>query len=379
MLQYHKAARSYVHNYYEKDIYFMYELMWAMAREAKAIARSVSLEGMEYQNALVATWFRFVGAADLMEGPSTAGPTLLKYFFDEVSYPEADRVLVQEAIAVAEGQRMPLTKMQQVVCDALNSRLAQPDFLDRIVMLKEEMNRHMGISNGTKYFTEGYHAIFLKTLYYTGYAQARYVTGKNINQQLMVKKMQGKEKLVIPETKLNNRETEDLFKIAFRNYNHLVSVADSKAALLIRVSSVMTSVMLAFGISKTEEYPQLLWPVVLLLVTCMLTILLSILASRPQQNSFSEEASSHSYQHFFFGSFDLIDPRFRHVDWKSFYDQLNSLFGGQRQRVYIEACKELYNVRKVLSKKFSYLSIAYWVFISGLLLSIAAFIYCRQL
>lgn len=40
----------------------------------------------------------------------------------------------------------------------------------------------------------------------------------------------------------------------------------------------------------------------------------------------------------------------------------------------MEVFKESYNVRKVLSKKFTYLSIAYWVFMIGLLVSITVFI-----
>jgi len=40
----------------------------------------------------------------------------------------------------------------------------------------------------------------------------------------------------------------------------------------------------------------------------------------------------------------------------------------------MELFKEAFNVRKVLSKKFNYLSLAYWVFILGLLASIIAFV-----
>lgn len=184
----------------------------------------------------------------------------------------------------------------------------------------------------------------------------------------MPKEVKEKDKL------LNHKETEDLFRITFRNYNHLISVADSKSALLIRVSSIITSVMLAFGITKTERYPWIFWPVIILLVTSTATILLAVLASRPRHSSLDKDVS----QQFFFGSFDLTDPRFKKVDWPSFYSQINSLFGGHRQLLFVEACKELFNVRKVLSRKFTYLSVAYWVFISGLLLSILLFAICLR-
>ncbi len=51
---------------------------------------------------------------------------------------------------------------------------------------------------------------------------------------------------------LSNKETEDLFfKLAFRNYNHLISVADSKASLLIRYKfRFFISVMIAFVLGE---------------------------------------------------------------------------------------------------------------------------------
>lgn len=172
---------------------------------------------------------------------------------------------------------------------------------------------------------------------------------------------------------LSNKETEDLFKIAFRNYNHLISVADSKASLLINVNSIIISIMLAFIISRIKTNMILLWPTTLLLMVCTVTIFLAILASRPRKNSFLEDKRSGSYQKFYFGSFDLIDPSFGHVTWENYYEKLNELFNNA-ENVYLEIYKESFNVRKVLSKKFNYLSKAYWVFIIGLLLSIITFV-----
>jgi hypothetical protein len=97
---------------------------------------------------------------------------------------------------------------------------------------------------------------------------------------------------------LSNKETEDLFKIAFRNYNHLISVADSKASLLINVNSIIISVMIAFVLGKIDKLFFILWPTIILLAVCLGTILLAILASRPQSNSFLENRSSLSYQRF---------------------------------------------------------------------------------
>jgi Family of unknown function (DUF5706) len=173
---------------------------------------------------------------------------------------------------------------------------------------------------------------------------------------------------------LTNKETEDLFKLAFRNYNHLISVADSKASLLIRVNSLLISVMIAFVLGKIEKAYFILWPTVVLLSFCLATILLAILASKPRRNSLMEDRKSKTYQRFFFGSFDMIDPTLPGIQWDEYFQGMSDLFCQSRDSVYIEIYKESFNVRKVLYKKFYYLSWAYWVFIFGLLISVISFV-----
>jgi len=173
---------------------------------------------------------------------------------------------------------------------------------------------------------------------------------------------------------LSNKETEDLFKLAFRNYNHLISVADSKASLLIRVNSLLISVMIAFVLGKIEKEYFILWPTVVLLTVCLATILLSILASKPRRNSLMEDRTSKTFQRFFFGSFDMIDPTLPNVQWDEYFQGMSELFCQSRDSVYLEIYKESFNVRKVLFKKFNYLSWAYWVFIFGLLISVISFV-----
>lgn len=47
-----------------------------------------------------------------------------------------------------------------------------------------------------------------------------------------------------------NKESEDLFKIAFRNYLNLIGIADKKAGLLIQVNSILASVIIGFVAKK---------------------------------------------------------------------------------------------------------------------------------
>jgi hypothetical protein len=77
---------------------------------------------------------------------------------------------------------------------------------------------------------------------------------------------------------------------------------------------------------------------------------------------------------FFFGSFDKLDPGFRHVTLDKYSADMFDLFKGNKKLVFDELIKESFLVRKVLSKKFGYLDIAYKVFFVGLVIIVLTFL-----
>jgi Family of unknown function (DUF5706) len=390
-IPYHKTAEQFIASWIEsnpdKNIRPSFRLAAQTAKEAKAIGKSLSLERTDYQNAVVAAWFWWPGLVDITKH-NDFRDNLLTIFFDESGYPADERVKVRKALDIIVGNKEPANDVERIVADAVNSQFSSPDLVKHITILYNEASRLTGIVNEETRFFMYFKNAFLNTSLYSDYAVKHYTAGRETNFSVLEKKIQKLEapghplQLMAPKpvngTILTNRETDDFFKIAFRNYNHLVSVADSKASLLINVNSIIISVMLAFVIGKAGSNTVLLWPTIILLAVCVATIFLSVLASRPQKNILSGDKHTHSYQRFFFGGFDLIDPGFRHVEWEEYFDQLSALFSSAKEKVWLEVYRETFNVRKVLSKKFNYLAIAYWVFIIGLMLSITAFIIAIQ-
>ena len=72
--------------------------------------------------------------------------------------------------------------------------------------------------------------------------------------------------------------------------------------------------------------------------------------------------------------FDLTGNEFSKADWDTYSVELDALLKGGKEKIYNEMYKEAFNVRKVLGRKFTYLSYAYWVFMIGLFISIIAFV-----
>ncbi|QEC66594.1 hypothetical protein FRZ67_04510 [Panacibacter ginsenosidivorans] len=172
---------------------------------------------------------------------------------------------------------------------------------------------------------------------------------------------------------LSSKQRGQLFKIAFRNYIDLVSVADKKAGLLIQVNSIVVTIGYGFFIKTTENNYLNYLPVAIIMVGSLITIFFSVLASKPRRNDLNY-INAVDKEFFFFGSFDRLDSNFKNVSWDKYSNDMKQFFKGRKKEVFAELLKESFNVRKVLSKKFTYLSIAYKVFFGGLFLGMLSFI-----
>jgi hypothetical protein len=170
-----------------------------------------------------------------------------------------------------------------------------------------------------------------------------------------------------------NKESEDLFKIAFRNYINLIAIADRKAGLLIQVNAILASVINGFVAKKIEDIPLLIIPAAAILTVAVITIFFSIMASKPLGKNFLKDVT-YDKEPFFFGSFDKMDPDFQHKQLESYYNDMTELFSDEKKLVFDELIKESFQVRKVLSKKFNYLDLAYKIFFAGLVLVIITFL-----
>jgi hypothetical protein len=387
-IPHHVSAGRFLKKYYEDNIVnglqFSYRLLGSLATEAEHIATFLELKGMDYENAIVASWFRYAGVVDLGSGYTKDMKAILEAYFKESEYPDTDREIVENAIIKVANNDYADTLVEETVSDAVNSQLADYNFSQNLISIREEFNRQNSDDRPELVYLQYFKSLFIKTRYYTSYATEKYSRLKQKNFEFLENRISklDEEKNKKEKTKskadepvlLSNKETEDLFKIAFRNYNHLISVADSKASLLMRVNSVIISIIIAFLIGKGDKTLTAMWPAIILMTVCMITILFAILASRPQNNSFLEDKKSHSYQRFYFGSFDMVDSSFLNASWEDYLKQLTELFSMPKENVYLEVYKESFNVRRVLARKFNYLSIAYWVFLVGILISVIAFV-----
>lgn len=172
---------------------------------------------------------------------------------------------------------------------------------------------------------------------------------------------------------LSDKEGEEMFKLAFRNSVNLISVADSKAGMLIQINTLLAGFVFTLGVAKFEDNAYYVIPTAAILIGSALTVFFGILASRPVKRDMADDLAYDKIG-FFFGSYDRLDIEARKVSWEKYSTDMSDLLEGNKKFVFKGLIRESYEVSKVLSMKFGYLSLAYKIFFAGLLIGILGFL-----
>lgn len=185
---------------------------------------------------------------------------------------------------------------------------------------------------------------------------------KGKNKELKEKKL---EKLDRPE-----RGIDTLFRTTLNNHTQLSAIADSKANILLSVNSILISISLTAIIPKLDSpsNAHLIIPTFILLIFSVITIVYTILATKPKVSSNTvtkKEIEQRKVNILFFGNFHQLPL-------SDFNDAMNDLMK-DRDYLYDTLIKDLYYLGLVLNKKYRMLSISYTVFMYGIIISVAAF------
>lgn len=172
------------------------------------------------------------------------------------------------------------------------------------------------------------------------------------------------------EPQLPVRGAQTYFRAVYRNHINLSAIADNKANIMISVNSILISVLITFlsyrNIAETQ--PAVLLPVVIFLVTGMASLIFAVLSARPKVTNINAESEHQPTSGLaFFGSFV-------HLDRDAFTEAVDNMFQSSNQ-LYTNMVQDLYQLGKVLDKKYRYLSIAYNIFMVGLIVTVVLFLF----
>lgn len=161
---------------------------------------------------------------------------------------------------------------------------------------------------------------------------------------------------------------QTFYRVALRNHIKLSDIADTKANILLSVNAIIISVVLANLISKLDTNPYLTWPTVIFTLFCVISMILSIIATRPNVTSgefTKEDVKNQKVNLSFFGNFHKME--LDEYEWA-----IKELVQ-DKDYIYKALTKDLYFLGKVLERKYRLLRITYTVFMIGIITSLISF------
>jgi hypothetical protein len=159
-----------------------------------------------------------------------------------------------------------------------------------------------------------------------------------------------------------------MFRISSNNHQRLSDMADNKAHIMVQTNAIILSVVLSVLIRKLEDNHHLIIPTIILLSVCVITLVFSILATRPTipQGTFTkQDLDEKKVNLLFFGNFYRMNLED--------YSKGMQVVMNDREFLYNSLTKDIYSTGVVLGRKYRLLRIAYNVFMYGIILSVLAF------
>jgi predicted metal-dependent HD superfamily phosphohydrolase len=353
----------------------------------RLIGTNSGLSDDDLESVLLAAWFHDIGYLMNYSGHETESIRITREF---LTLHGVDEKRLNTILACIEATRIPQSpknKLEEVICDADMYHLSHDNHLGRSLMLRKERNTFMLKKTGmTRFMKESLQNLLRP--YFTEYARQHLAEGTERNAQLTLKMLEerkaekkreagdrrnekGEWKKVNPEKRdFPARGVETMFRVTANKQTNLNSMADNKSHNLITLTTLMISVIATLIISKYRDFPYLLIPAIILLLSSFLTLLFAILATRPRiynDKITEEDVRGKKVNLLFFGSFFrmTLDDYIRSMRKKmEDYDQ-----------VYNMMIMDQYFTGVVLAKKYQLIRIAYLVFILGFLLALIAFGY----
>jgi len=173
-----------------------------------------------------------------------------------------------------------------------------------------------------------------------------------------------KKKLAKVEPR-SERGAETLFRLVSKNQYTLNAMIDRKSNILISVNALILSIIIGTVYSQMDSDPHLIYPVVMILITNLISIAYAIFATRPEL----EHGNRGSKNLMFHGNFHEMEE-------EEYVDGLTELMY-KGDELYKTIAKDTFHLGKTIDKKFKFLRKSFHVFLIGIVLSVIAFIACH--
>ncbi len=385
--------KQYTISYYETHadatlIYHDMEHTRGVVHQTANIADHYQLNEEDRFIVLAAAWFHDLG-----------------YFVDKAEHEEngarmaaehlarlgVDAAVIEKVKGCILATKMPqraVGLLQEIVCDADLFHLGTEQFADRSKLLKKEIEAIKGIKLDKKTWREKNIEMLRSHQYYTDFVRSQLKDQYEKNLQKLLSKQaeedapkpaQKNEPAFMPafapvvdrkpKAEKPERGIETMFRITSGNNQRLSDMADNKAQILITVNSIILSAIISLVLRKLDEATFLTIPTFILLSVSLLSMIFSILATRPSipKGIFTQDdIDSKRVNLLFFGNFYKMHLEEYAAGMQKVMDDKEFLYG--------TLVRDVYSQGVVLGRKYHLLRVAYNVFMFGLIISVLAYI-----
>lgn len=360
----------------ERFIYHNLEHTEQVVENVIKIANHYQLSEKDFFIVVAASWFHDIGYLYDCGRHEAKGVDLAASFLEDRNVDKDVIEQVKGCILATMMPQKPVGLLQQIVCDADLFHLGSDSFKERNRLMRSEVEAFSTHKIDKKEWNSKTIGLFKNHHYHTQYCQTLLNAKKAKNLAELEDKLLKQPTVDIIKKDIKDKKdtrpergVETMFRITSTNHQRLSDMADNKAHIMISTNSIILSVTLSLLLRKLEDNPHLIIPTLLLLVICVVTMVFSILATRPSipEGVFTnEDIQEKRVNLLFFGNF-------YRMSLSDYENGMNKLMD-DRDFLYGSLIKDVYAQGVVLGRKYRLLRVAYNVFMFGIVSAVLAFI-----
>lgn len=377
-------ALNYITNLLEKELsnnclYHNLTHTQRVYKSTKEIIENSSISEEDSEILQLAALFHDTGYINGCENHESESVKIATTFLYENNVESIIIEKVSECILATKFEAEPKNKLEEIIRDADSAHFAKEYFQEVSELLRQELKYDQSINfSKNEWLTENIAVLKYKHSYYSDYAIKNWNSLKEANIQKLIEEKASRKKLKEEEKKLKSelkkenpeRAIQSLYRVTLRNHIKLSDIADTKANILLSINAIIISIALSTLIPKLDNPSNhhLIIPTIIFLVFTVITIGLSVLATRPNVTSgkFTKvDVDNKKVNLLFFGNFHKMS--LNEYEW-AINEMLND-----KDYIYSSMTKDLYYLGLVLHRKYSILRKTYTIFLVGIIISLSAF------
>lgn len=349
-----------------------------VVKSTKELLDSVALSDTENEVLILSSWLHDTGYTKGCDNHEKSSCTIARKFLTSANYTPELIDKVEQYIMATKRFAEPQNIQEKILRDADASHFAQSSYLETSEFLKEELSSLKLANYSQKEWLDANVKMFKNEhKYYTDYAKEHWQPKKEKNLKRLLKERKTYKIIAKKESlkaKYKNdspdRGIQTLYRVTIKNHITLSNIADTKANILLSVNAIIISLALSTLIPKLDNPSNnyLIYPTVIFVVFSVISMVLAILATRPNVTSgeFTEEdVNQKKVNLLFFGNFHKM--KLEQYEWA-----INELVK-DKEYIYSSLTKDLYFLGLVLNKKYNILRWTYTIFMIGMVVSVLAF------